>query len=89
MEYGHNKEDKEAIDMAKITLEAMYKGGIFDHIGYGFYRYSVDEKWLVPHFEKKWLYDNALLAIAYTKAYEITKDSFHKEVAEKKYLNLF
>ena len=48
----------------------MYKGGIFDHIGFGFARYSTDEKWLVPHFEKM-LYDNALLSLVYTKAYKL------------------
>ena len=49
----------------------MYRGGIFDHIGGGFSRYSTDEKWLVPHFEKM-LYDNALLVLAYLKAYSLT-----------------
>lgn len=58
------------------------RGGLFDHIGFGFYRYSVDEKWLVPHFEKM-LYDNALLGIVYAKAYEITKDPLYKEIVEK------
>lgn len=84
LEYSSKNNDKEALEIAEITLEKMYKGGIFDHIGYGFYRYSVDEKWLIPHFEKM-LYDNALLGIVYTKAYEITKRSLYKEVAEKIY----
>jgi uncharacterized protein YyaL (SSP411 family) len=84
LEYGHRKNDEKALTMAEFTLENMYKGGIFDHVGFGFYRYSVDEKWLVPHFEKM-LYDNALLGIAYTKAYEIMKEPFYKEVAEKIY----
>ena len=74
--------EKRALEMVKITLKSMYKGGIFDHIGFGFSRYSVDEKWLVPHFEKM-LYDNALLAMAYIETYEITKDNIYKEVAEK------
>lgn len=82
LEYGYKKDDDKALAMAKYTLKSMYKGGIFDHIGFGFYRYAVDEKWLVPHFEKM-LYDNALLSIAYTKAYEITKEPFYKEIAEK------
>lgn len=76
--------DKEALDIAENTLEQMYKGGIFDHIGYGFFRYSVDEHWLVPHFEKM-LYDNALLSLVYTKAYEMTDNVFYKEIAEKIY----
>jgi len=82
LEYGHKYDDEEAKKMAKNTLESIYKGGIFDHIGYGFCRYSVDEKWLVPHFEKM-LYDNGLLAITYIKAYELTKELLYKEVAEK------
>jgi uncharacterized protein YyaL (SSP411 family) len=68
--------------MATNTLDSMYKGGIFDHIGYGFSRYSTDERWLVPHFEKM-LYDNALLAIAYTEAYVITGKKLYKDVTEK------
>lgn len=82
LEYGEKFNDDRATDMAKFTLENMYKGGIFDHIGFGFYRYSVDNKWLVPHFEKM-LYDNALLAIAYIKAYELTKELLFREIAEK------
>src|SRR5699024_8479652 len=82
LEYSHKYDDEEAKKMAKNTLESIYKGGIFDHIGYGFCRYSVDEKWLVPHFEKM-LYDNGLLAITYIKAYELTKELLYKEVAEK------
>ena len=60
----------------------MYKGGIFDHIGYGFSRYSVDRKWLIPHFEKM-LYDNALLTIVYTEAYQLTQKKIYQEIAEK------
>ncbi len=82
LDYSYKNNDNKAKNMAKKTLESMYKGGIFDHIGYGFCRYSVDEKWLAPHFEKM-LYDNGLLAMAYIRAYELTKDPFYKEVAEK------
>ncbi|OFI06103.1 glycosyl hydrolase family 76 [Clostridium acetireducens DSM 10703] len=76
-----------ALYMAEKTLQSMYKGGIFDHIGYGFSRYSTDEKWLAPHFEKM-LYDNALLITPYTEAYAITKNVFYKDVVDKivKYL---
>lgn len=84
LNYGESNKDDEAVKIAEDTLIKMYKGGIFDHIGYGFFRYSVDEKWLIPHFEKM-LYDNALMGIAYTKAYEITNKSIYKEVAEKTY----
>jgi uncharacterized protein YyaL (SSP411 family) len=56
-------------EMVKKTLDAMRNGGIFDQIGYGFHRYSVDAEWLVPHFEKM-LYDQALLTMAYTEAYQ-------------------
>lgn len=84
LEHSRKNNYREALKITEVTLEKMYKGGIFDHIGYGFYRYSVDEKWLIPHFEKM-LYDNALLGIVYTRAYEITGKSLYKEVAEKIY----
>ena len=68
----HRREaNPEALEMVEKTLEAMRKGGIFDQIGFGFHRYSVDEKWLVPHFEKM-LYDQALLGMAYAEAYQVT-----------------
>ena len=69
-------------DMAEKTLIQMYKGGIFDHIGFGFSRYSTDRFWLVPHFEKM-LYDNALLATAYLMAFELTGKEIYRSVAEK------
>ncbi len=67
---------------ALLTLKKMAKGGIFDQIGGGFHRYSTDARWLVPHFEKM-LYDNALLPIVYSEAYQITKDSFFRDVVNK------
>jgi len=82
LDYAKRHDDKGALEMAQITLEKMYKGGIFDHIGHGFYRYSVDSKWLIPHFEKM-LYDNALLGIVYARAYEITGRALYKEVVQK------
>lgn len=88
LEYGEKERDNEAIQMARKTLDNMYKGGIFDHIGFGFCRYSVDEKWLAPHFEKM-LYDNALLGMAYSKAYEKTKEPIYKEISEKIYEFVF
>jgi len=74
--------DAQMLEMAEATLRQMYRGGLFDHIGYGFSRYSTDRFYLVPHFEKM-LYDNALLIMAYAKAYEITKKPLYREVAEK------
>jgi uncharacterized protein YyaL (SSP411 family) len=71
-----------ALIMVEKTLESMYKGGLFDHIGFGFSRYSTDGKWLVPHFEKM-LYDNALLAYAYTEAYQATGKDIYKDIARK------
>lgn len=76
--YGENK----ALEMVKTSLNHIYKGGIFDHIGFGFSRYSVDKKWLVPHFEKM-LYDNALLAYAYAEGYQATGNNLYKQVTEK------
>ncbi|NLT48537.1 MAG: thioredoxin domain-containing protein, partial [Clostridiales bacterium] len=70
-----------ALEMAEHTLVQMYRGGIFDHIGGGFSRYSTDPYWLAPHFEKM-LYDNALLSFVYTEAYRLTEDSLYKEVVE-------
>ncbi len=63
---------EQALEMVEKTLESMYLGGIYDHIGFGFSRYSTDRRWLVPHFEKM-LYDNALLAIAYLETYQAAK----------------
>lgn len=71
-----------AIKMAEKTLQAMRLGGIFDHLGFGFHRYSTDSKWLMPHFEKM-LYDQALLTIAYTEAYQITGNEDFKETAQQ------
>lgn len=70
------------LGMAEYTLLQMYRGGLFDHIGFGFCRYSTDNRFLVPHFEKM-LYDNALLILAYCKAYTITKKTLYLEIAEK------
>lgn len=81
LRYHHIFGDPRALTMVEGTLEHMYMGGMFDHIGFGFSRYSTDSKWLVPHFEKM-LYDNALLAIAYLEAYQATKKELFKAVAE-------
>lgn len=74
--------NKEALEMVENTLQKMRLGGIYDHIGFGFHRYSTDQVWLVPHFEKM-LYDQALLAIAYTEAFQATnKIEFEKTAKE-------
>ncbi len=82
MEYGTREKKREALTMAETTLVQMYRGGIFDHIGGGLSRYSTDERWLVPHFEKM-LYDNALLALAYVEAFGLTGRELYGGVARK------
>ncbi len=82
MTYHERCGDEECLRMAEHTLMQMYRGGLFDHIGFGFCRYSTDERYLAPHFEKM-LYDNALMMMAYCQAYAITKKPLYLEVAEK------
>jgi len=71
-------------EAAELTLRQMARGGIYDQIGGGFHRYSVDARWLVPHFEKM-LYDNAQLAQVYAWAFELSGDRFFKRIAEETY----
>ncbi len=82
LEYASLEDEKNAQTMVENTLTQMYRGGIFDHLGGGFSRYSTDEKWLIPHFEKM-LYDNALLADAYLKAFRMTGRPLYRRVAEQ------
>lgn len=82
LEYASIHKDEEVAKMVEHTLTSMYRGGIFDHIGGGFSRYSTDKKWLIPHFEKM-LYDNALLATAYLKAFEYSNQPLYAEIAER------
>lgn len=82
MRYYEKSKDNAAMEMAEATLLQMYRGGIFDHIGGGFSRYSTDRCFLVPHFEKM-LYDNALLILAYCKAYQLTDNPICRKAAEK------
>jgi len=82
LSYYALEKDEDALYLVEKTLDSMYKGGIFDHVGHGFSRYSTDDKWLVPHFEKM-LYDNAQLALTYAFAYQITKVDLYKEIVEK------
>jgi uncharacterized protein len=72
-QYHHRTKDPNALEMLTVTLNGMAKGGMYDQIGGGFARYSTDERWLVPHFEKM-LYDNAQLVVAYLHAFQITQD---------------
>jgi uncharacterized protein YyaL (SSP411 family) len=75
-----NTRQQRYLDMVLHTLRQMAHGGIYDQIGGGFHRYSVDERWLVPHFEKM-LYDNAQLVPLYLSAYQLTRDRFFAEIA--------
>jgi uncharacterized protein YyaL (SSP411 family) len=74
--------DAALLDAATLTLDKMAQGGMYDHLGGGFARYSVDAQWLVPHFEKM-LYDNAQLAVAYTEAFQATGDPYYGQVVRE------
>lgn len=76
--------DKNLLEVVTFTLQKMARGGIYDQVGGGFHRYSVDTIWLVPHFEKM-LYDNAQLSRVYLHAWQITGDSFYRRIAEEIY----
>ena len=78
---GNNK-DARALEMLESSLQKMHSGGIWDHVGGGFHRYSVDRFWQIPHFEKM-LYDNGQLAVVYTQAFELTKKPEYKRVVER------
>ncbi|HYK75585.1 MAG TPA: thioredoxin domain-containing protein [Daejeonella sp.] len=79
LRYAHLMEDNAAHVISRITLQKMAFGGIYDHIGGGFARYSVDDRWHVPHFEKM-LYDNAQLVSLYSEAYQYNPDELYKQV---------
>lgn len=81
LRYWHLSKDSHALEMVEKTLDSMLRGGIKDHIGFGFSRYSTDRKWLVPHFEKM-LYDNALLAIAFLEAFQTGKKEYAEAARE-------
>ncbi|MDM8535825.1 thioredoxin domain-containing protein [Desulfobacterales bacterium HSG17] len=80
--FYHKTGDKAALEIAEQTLIKMAQGGIYDQVGGGFHRYSTDEKWLVPHFEKM-LYDNALLTVAYLDGFQITGNTLFKQVVDE------
>ncbi|MBN1382972.1 MAG: thioredoxin domain-containing protein [Deltaproteobacteria bacterium] len=74
--------EPQALFMVEKTLQSMRRGGIYDHIGFGFHRYSIDEKWFLPHFEKM-LYDQAMLTYAYTEAFQATGHKIYAETADE------
>ncbi|MBE5952354.1 MAG: thioredoxin domain-containing protein [Lachnospiraceae bacterium] len=82
MEYYERSGEEDVLAMVEHTLMQMYRGGLFDHIGGGFSRYSTDAYFLAPHFEKM-LYDNAMLLLAYSRAYEVTRKQSYRNVAER------
>lgn len=82
LRFGHQNKDAKLLEFVNLTLTKMTFGGVFDTIDGGFSRYSVDNKWHVPHFEKM-LYDNGQLVSLYSDAYKLTKNPLYKEVVEK------
>jgi len=82
LRHHYQSQSQRYLDMVIHTLTKMGEGGIYDHLGGGFHRYSVDAKWLVPHFEKM-LYDNAQLVRIYSQVYCITKDTFFKQIVDE------
>ncbi|MCP4403966.1 MAG: thioredoxin domain-containing protein [bacterium] len=80
LRYWKRSQDDTVLAMVEKTLRAMRLGGIYDHIGFGFHRYSTDRRWLLPHFEKM-LYDQALLALAYIEAYQATGSTDFRQTA--------
>jgi hypothetical protein len=82
LRYWKSTGSKNGLEMVEKSLERMADGGIYDHLGGGFHRYSVDERWLIPHFEKM-LYDNALLSRTYFEAYQATGKERYRDVGEE------
>ena len=82
LRYWKRSGEEKALGMVERTLRNMRDGGMYDHIGFGFHRYSTDRQWLVPHFEKM-LYDQALMAMAYTEAYQATGDPAYRDTVEE------
>ena len=82
LRYWKRTNNQKALQMLDKTLQEMRRGGIYDHVGFGFHRYSTDQEWLVPHFEKM-LYDQAMLAMAYVEAYQAMGNEGYKRTAEE------
>ncbi|MGC6432479.1 MAG: thioredoxin domain-containing protein [Jejuia sp.] len=82
LRYAYHTDDNDILDFVNLTLKKMAFGGVYDHVAGGFSRYSTDEKWHIPHFEKM-LYDNAQLVSLYSDAYLLTKNELYKEVVKE------
>ncbi len=82
LRYWKRQGDSPALEMTEKSLQAMRLGGLYDHVGYGFHRYSTDREWLVPHFEKM-LYDQAMLALAYLEAYQASGKETYADTARE------
>jgi uncharacterized protein YyaL (SSP411 family) len=82
LRYWNRTENPKPLEMVENTLQKMRWGGVYDQLGFGFHRYSTDREWLLPHFEKM-LYDQALIAMAYTEAFQATGKDFYKTIAEE------
>ncbi len=82
LRYWKRTREKTALKMVEKTLKEMSMGGIYDHIGFGFHRYSTDQNWLVPHFEKM-LYDQAMISLAYLETYQLTKNKEYAKIARQ------
>lgn len=82
LRFWKRTQERSALEMVEKTLQALRRGGIYDHIGFGFHRYSTDRAWLLPHFEKM-LYDQSLLAISYLEAYQITGNQGYADTARE------
>lgn len=82
LRYWHRTKNSHALMMVEKTLHSMRRGGIYDHVGFGFHRYATDSQWIVPHFEKM-LYDQALLALAYLETYQATKKEAYAATAHE------
>ncbi len=82
LRYWKRSADSNALEMVEKTLQNMRRGGMYDHIGFGFHRYSTDARWFLPHFEKM-LYDQAMLALAYIEAYQATGKKIYQDTANE------
>ncbi|MEW6073373.1 MAG: thioredoxin domain-containing protein [Planctomycetota bacterium] len=82
LQYAERRGSEQALRMAERTLDEMRRGGIYDHVGFGFHRYSTDAEWFRPHFEKM-LYDQALHVLAFTAAWQVTGNEEHRRTAEE------
>ena len=82
LRYHKRTGNREALEMVKKSLKKIHQGGIYDQIGFGIHRYSTDQKWLVPHFEKM-LYDQALFALANLECFQVTKESYYERIVNE------